>query len=435
MRAVDVVIKKREGETLSPAELKWFIDGYVDGTIADYQASAFLMATLLRGMTFQETAALTRAMIGSGETYDLSFLKGTIPVDKHSTGGVGDKVSLILAPLAAACGCVVPMVSGRGLGHTGGTLDKLEAIPGFQVNLGRDRFYRELEQLGVAMIGQSEKLVPADKKLYALRDVTGTVESVPLICASILSKKVASGAKALAMDVKCGSGAFMSDRRKALELAGELCKVGAELGLRIHALITNMEQPLGRFIGNSLELVEAIECLKGGGPKDLRELTIELAAEMLVLTNIETNLESARARSIDGLDSGRAFERFVLMVKAQHGDISVIEAPRTLDIAGHKEAIKAIQSGYVSAMNCREIGNAAVLLGAGRAKTTDAIDYGVGLEMHVTLGEKVTQGDALATIWHRNDDRLSLCRDRLAKAITISENPPAPIPLILDRIG
>jgi pyrimidine-nucleoside phosphorylase len=435
MRAVDLIIKKREGQTLTAAEIESFITGYIREEVADYQAAAFLMAAFLRGMSFEETAALTRAMMHSGETYDLEPLGLSRSVDKHSTGGVGDKVSLILAPLVAACGVPVPMVSGRGLGHTGGTLDKLESIPGFNVRLSRDRFYAQLQQTGVAMIGQSDNFVPADKKLYALRDVTGTVESVPLICASIMSKKVASGAQALVMDVKCGGGAFMPTLERARELAQGLCGVGQALGRPVRALITDMSQPLGRMIGNSLEVIESIDCLKGGGPADLRDLTLQLAAEMLVLGGKAAARKDGLAQAEQVLDSGAAWQKFREMVKLQGGDLKVVDDANLLDVSAERVDFQAPADGYVAAVDCRAIGNAAVVLGAGRAKTSDPVDYGVGIEMHARIGDAVTPGQPLLTIYHRNGRGLEDCKARLEKAFTFSQQAPPTVPLIMEQVA
>lgn len=430
MRAVDIIIKKRDGHTLSGAEIEFFLRQYLRDEIPDYQAAALLMAIFFRGMTFEETAELTRQMIFSGETYDLSSLDIPFPVDKHSTGGVGDKVSLPLAPLAAACGVAVPMVSGRGLGHTGGTLDKLESIPGFRVHLSREQYLRQLQRIGVVMAGQTDTFVPADKRLYALRDVTGTVESIPLICASIMSKKIASGAKALVMDVKTGSGAFMASLDKSLALAEGLIGVGKAMDRPVHALVTDMNQPLGRRIGNSLEVIESLACLKGGGPPDLRELTLRLTAEMLVLGGVESDREMAYHRCRDVLDSGRALEKFRELIEAQGGDPRVVDNEALLDLAPDEDVFSAPCSGYVAAMDCRAIGNAAVVLGAGRNTTTDSIDHGVGLEMLAKIGNPVKAGEPIVRIVHRKGRGLAECLARLQKAFQISEEPVEAPPLI-----
>jgi pyrimidine-nucleoside phosphorylase len=430
MRIVDVIIKKLEGGTLSQEEIAFFLKGYVRDEIADYQAAALLMAVFFRGMDAAETAALTREMMNSGAVYDLSGLNAGFPVDKHSTGGVGDKVSLALAPLAAACGVAVPMVSGRGLGHTGGTLDKLESIPGFDVRMDEAHYRRQLEEIGVVMAGQSDDFVPADKRLYALRDVTGTIESIPLICASIMSKKIASGARALVMDVKAGSGAFMATIDKARALAQGLIGVGNELGRPVHAFITDMSQPLGRMIGNSVEVIEAIDCLKGGGPADLREITLELTAEMLVLAGTAPGRDEALQQCHRALETGAALEKFRELVRAQGGNPAVADDPGILDIAPDTAEFRSDGDGFVAAMDCRGIGNAAMVLGAGRLKTTDPVDHGVGIEMLVRIGDKVSRGDAMARIFHRNGKGLEGCTTRLREAFQLSGKPVAVPPLI-----
>jgi pyrimidine-nucleoside phosphorylase len=435
MRAVDIIIKKRNGGVLSDAEIAFFITNYLRDEIPDYQTSALLMAIYFQGMTFEETAELTRQMILSGDVFDLSSLKYGFPVDKHSTGGVGDKISLPLAPLAAACGVAVPMVSGRGLGHTGGTLDKLESIPGFNVYLTREQFLSQLDRIGVVMAGQTDTFVPADKRLYALRDVTGTVESIPLICASIMSKKVASGAQALVMDVKTGSGAFMPTLEKSRALAQGLIGVGKAMNRPVHAMITDMNQPLGRKIGNSLEVIESIACLRGGGPTDVRELTLRLTAEMLVLAKVEDSAEKAYERCAKVLDSGKALEKFQELVEAQGGDPRVVENPGLLDLASDEAYFSAPQSGYLATVNCREIGNAAVVLGGGRNKTTDTIDHGVGLEMLAKIGNPVHAGEPIVRILHRKERGLDECLARLAGAFTFSEHPVTPPPLIYETLA
>lgn len=435
MRAIDIIIRKRDGHKLTHPEIKSFLQGYVSGHTADYQAAALLMAIFFRGMEPDETAALTEAMMCSGDTYDLDSLGLGQTVDKHSTGGVGDKVSLILAPLVAACGVAVPMVSGRGLGHTGGTLDKLESIPGFNIHLPRERFYEQLQRLGVAMIGQSDNFVPADKRLYALRDVTGTVESIPLICASIMSKKVASGAHSLVMDVKVGTGAFMQTHERARELAEGLIGVGAALDRPVRALLTDMNQPLGRMVGNSMEVVECIDCLRGGGPGDLREITLELAAEMIVLGGKTTDHNSALQLAAQVLDSGTALKRFRELVAAQGGSVASVDDPTRLDLAPETDVVTAPKAGYVSTINSREIGNAAVVLGAGRARTEDTIDPGVGLEILARIGDPIEAGQPLVRIRHRAERGLLDCRLRILSSFAITEEPATPLPLIYERLA
>ncbi|PKO19579.1 thymidine phosphorylase [candidate division BRC1 bacterium HGW-BRC1-1] len=444
MRPTDVIIRKRDGHPLSGEEIAAFVKGLGSGDWADYQTAALLMAIFLQGMNFDETAALTREMMESGETYDLTGVAsgGRRPVDKHSTGGVGDKVSLALAPLAAACGLTVPMVSGRGLGHTGGTLDKLEAIPGFQVRLSTPDFLKQLSRLGVAMIGQSDTFVPADKKLYSLRDVTGTVESIPLICASILSKKAASGAAALLMDVKTGSGAFMATVEQARELAKGLAGVGAALGRPVRAMITDMSQPLGRAVGNANETREAIECLRGAGPDDLRTLVVEQVAEMILLAEptreagpaAPQDLEKARATATEALDSGKALEKFAAMIEAQGGDARVTEDIELLELASDREMFAASREGVVASVDSRAVGNAALSLGAGRVRASDDVDHAVGLQMCVRIGDRVEAGAPLVEIIHRGGRGLEDCRARLQRAFVIGDESVSPPELILERL-
>lgn len=438
MRAVDVIIRKRDGAKLSREEIASFLRGYLRNEVADYQAAALLMAIFLRGMDFEETAALTDEMMRSGELYDLGGLGLGRTVDKHSTGGVGDKVSLVLAPLVAACGVAVPMVSGRGLGHTGGTLDKLESIPGFQVRLDQERFKRQLCAIGVAMIGQSDAFVPADKRLYALRDVTGTIESIPLICASIMSKKVASGAQALVMDVKVGSGAFMPTLERARELAENLIGVGRALDRPVRALLTDMEQPLGVMIGNSLEVIESIECLRDEGPADLRELTLELAAEMILLAQDKQGQEERREayeQAQRALRSGQAWEKFREMVKWQGGDVGAVDDPSWLDVSREIREFASPEGGYIAGMDCRALGNAAMVLGAGRLKASDTIDPGVGLKMLVRIGDRVEAGQPLLRIYQRQGRGIEHCCALLSKAFRFSETPVESPALIKERIG
>lgn len=434
MRFVDIIIRKRDGATLTDEEIAYAIQAYLRDEAADYQMAALLMAIFFQGMTPAETAALTREMISSGEVYDLSSLNIPFPVDKHSTGGVGDKVSLPLAPLAAACGVAVPMVSGRGLGHTGGTLDKLESIPGFNVRLTREQYFRQLEKIGVVMAGQSDTFVPADKRLYALRDVTGTVESIPLICASIMSKKIASGARALVMDVKTGSGAFMKTLDDSRALAQGLIGVGKEMQRPVHAFITDMNQPLGRKIGNSLEVLESLECLRGEGPSDLREITLRLTAEMLILGGVEQTEEAAFARCVRAIKNGSALTKFRELVEAQGGDPRIVDDPSRLEVAPDVAVLEAETAGYLAATDCRAIGNAAVVLGAGRNKMTDSIDHGVGLEMLVKIGDRIEPKQPLVRIIHRGGKGLDECLARLRKAFVIQSEPVAAPPLIYERL-
>lgn len=414
--APEVIAKKRDGKELSASEIRGLIEGLQSGEVADYQATAFLMAVYFRGMTLDETVALTQAMLDSGERYDLGAIPGH-KSDKHSTGGVGDKVSLILAPLAAACGLKVPMMSGRGLGHSGGTLDKLESIPGFNVKLNKDQFSRVLKDVGCAMIGQSDSIAPADKKLYALRDVTGTVECVPLIVASILSKKLAEGTESLVLDVKTGSGAFMKTRERSKLLAKTLAEVAKKLKLPTRALITDMNQPLGYAVGNALEVRECIEILKRGsgadlntsetegptaGSADLRELTLVLCAQMLEVSGLVKSHAGARKLAQDKLNDGSAWTHFQKLVAAQGGSLKAIENLSLLPAADRRVVIKAKKRGYVVAMNTERIGRLCVDLGGGRKKVTDAVDPGVGIVFHKKLGSKISAGEPLATLHVRD---------------------------------
>lgn len=433
MRAVDLIARKRNGGELDRGEIEFLIEGYVKGEIPDYQISAFLMAVYFKGMTFAETAALTRSMMNSGDTFDLSDVPG-IKVDKHSTGGVGDKVSLILAPMVASAGLPVPMVSGRGLGHTGGTLDKLESIPGFQTRMDEKRFREQIKKIGVAIIGQTDNFVPADKKLYALRDVTATVESIPLISGSIVSKKVASGADAFVFDVKSGSGAFMDTEEKAMALAGSLIGVMRELGKKSLALITDMNQPLGCAIGNTLEIIETIETLKGRGPADLTELCIELGVRMLLLGEKASSPEEARSLLEKQLSSGAALAKFREILIEQGGDTAICEDYSIMDLSPNKSDFTASSQGYIAGFDTREIGNACMVLGAGRAKVEDNVDYGVGFMCHKKIGDSVSNGEPIFTIYYRNDKSLDEAMRRLKKSITISETPAPPVKLIKEEI-
>src|SRR5437764_1367733 len=373
MRIVDLIRKKRDGHELANSEIEFIVKGYTAGDFPDYQMSAWLMAVLLRGMTRAEIAALTEAMLNSGEVLEWSSLAGA-KVDKHSTGGVGDKTSLIIAPIAAAAGVPVPMISGRGLGHTGGTLDKLEAIPGFNVNLSAAEMLEVLRACGCCLIGQTSSIVPADKKMYALRDVTGTVESPALICASIMSKKLAEGIDALVLDVKTGSGAFMKKKEDAVHLAELMVETGQQMGKRVAALITDMDQPLGRTVGNSLEVLECVEVLQGGGPSDLVDLSRDLAAWMIYLGGSSSNVEEARKLSASLIADGKAFKKFCELTRLQGGDERALENPSLLPRAKNQEEILSSQNGYVSRMDCEKVGVASLVLGGGREKKEDTID-------------------------------------------------------------
>ncbi len=434
MRAVDVIAKKRDGLALDAAEIEFMVDGTVSGNVPDYQAAAWLMAIYLRGMTPAETAVLTERMRTSGDVFDLASVPG-VKVDKHSTGGVGDKVSLILAPLVAAAGIPVPMVSGRGLGHSGGTLDKLEAIPGFDVFRTEAEFRHQVEAIGCAIIGQTENFVPADKRLYALRDVVACVESIPLITASIMSKKLASGADALVMDVKSGSGAFMQTDEDARALGESLVQTGAAMNRPVSAIITDMSQPLGRAVGNALETAEAIECLQAKGPADLREITLVLGAEMLCLGGVEQDAEAARARLEGLLDGGEALEKFRAMLQAQGGDPNVADDPALLTAAPQVTPLRAAHAGFVTQFDTAAVGRASNLLGAGRERSEDAIDHTVGLIVQRRIGDEVAVGDAIIEIHHREDDgRLERCEAVLRDAVTVGEIGVESPPLIHSRL-
>ena len=433
-RAIDVIRKKRDGVELSSAEIEGLVSAYTAGQIPDYQVSAWLMAVVLRGMTRPETAALTDAMLHSGEVLDLSSLPAK-KIDKHSTGGVGDKTSLVLAPLAAAAGVAVPMISGRGLGHTGGTLDKLEAIPGFNVNLPVAEFRRVLEVCGCCMIGQTAEIAPADRKLYALRDVTGTVESPYLICASIMSKKLAEGIDALLLDVKTGSGAFMKSEKDAAFLAELMVETGERMGKHTVALITDMDQPLGNMIGNALEVVECVDILRGAGPADLRELCLELAGWMLHLGGISKTVAEGKQQSKQLISSGRALERFRQMVELQGGDPRVIDDYKRLPQARHTLEVKSVQAGCIASMQCEQIGTACVILGGGREEKEDSVDPAVGIVLHKKVGDRVSAGEPLATIYYNVEDRAVRAKQRIESSIEFSDVAPVKRPLVHQVIG
>ena len=434
MRAVDLIVKKREGQPLTEEEISFLIQGYVEGGIPVYQMSSFAMAVFFKGMSFEETGYLTRAMIDSGQVIDLSGI-GAPLVDKHSTGGVGDKVSLILAPLAAACGCTVPMMSGRALGHTGGTLDKLESIPGYRTDLSVQRFTELLKRTGFAMTGQSEHIVPADRKLYALRDVTGTVESIPLITASIMSKKFAEGAASLVFDVKCGSGAFMKNLDQARALAVSLVRTGTGLGRRIRAVLSDMDQPLGLMVGNFLEVREVVEVLRGGGPKDLLDLTIRLTAHMLVLADLQADIPQAEAECRRKLKDGSAWEKFIENVALQGGDTKAVEKEDGGPRASLIEPSFAPKSGVLQRVDAYKIGIAAGLLGASREKKEDEVLPDVGIELKKIQGDAVQAGEALCLIHGRNSKSVSRARSYVEAAYSIGEEETAPRDRILEEIG
>jgi pyrimidine-nucleoside phosphorylase/thymidine phosphorylase len=425
-----LIARKRDGHRLSTPEIEAFIAGVSNEDIPDYQVAAMLMAVVWRGLDGRELSSWTRAMIASGDRLHLRRPRGLRLVDKHSTGGVGDKVTLCLAPLVAACGVPTPMLAGRGLGHTGGTLDKLSAIPGWTHTLSPAAFQRVLARVGFVIAGQSQRLVPADRRLYALRDATGTVPSIPLIASSILSKKVAGGADALVLDVKIGRGAFLPDRGATRRLAQTLVGLGRRLGLRTIALLTAMDQPLGREVGNANELGEALEILRGGGPPDTRALTVRLGAEMLVLGRVARDLRDGRKRIEAAIASGAGWERLVQGIALQGGDTAVLEHPERLPRARHQHVVRASRTGYVTRLDARAVGEAATVLGAGRARKEDAIDVAVGITLHAKQGARVARGEGLATLWYTERARLQRALPVLTGAYALGTSRPRPQPLV-----
>ena len=434
MTPAQIVRRKRDGEELAEREIRDFFGGYARGDVEEYQMSAFLMAVFFRGMSAAELAVLVDVMIDSGAVADLSSVPGT-KVDKHSTGGVGDKVSVVLAPLVAALGVPVPMMSGRGLGHTGGTLDKLETIPGFRTDLTLAEYRAQLERIGCVLIGQTSEIAPLDRRLYALRDVTGTVESVPLIASSIMSKKIAEGIDALVLDVKLGNGAFLPGRRRAAELARTMIAIGAAHRKRVVALLTAMDRPLGYAVGNALELEECVLALRGGGPADLRELTLTLAAEMLVLGGRAASIQRGRADAAAALDDGRALAKMRAVIEAQGGNSAVLDDPAILPQAPVRRVITAEQTGTVLQMDVRAIGEAAVALGAGRRVLHDSIDPGAGFHITVKPGEAVTAGEPIATVYGATAAATEAAGRALLSAIVIGEGEVDALPLIAARLG
>ncbi len=431
MRAVDIIVKKRDKGELSREEIEYFIRGFVRDQITDYQASAWLMAILLNGMTPRETTDLTLAMVNSGDVLDLS---GVVPiaVDKHSSGGVGDKTSLVVLPIVAACGLPVGKMSGRGLGFSGGTLDKMESIPGFRVDLSTDEFKRQLKEKGIVLTGQSKDLAPADGKLYALRDVTGTVPSIPLIASSIMSKKIAGGAQAIVLDVKVGQGAFMETLDRAHDLADLMVRIGDLAGRKVVCLLSDMNQPLGNAVGNALEVKEAIESLKGGGPEDFREHCLHVSSHMLKIAGRSNDLNEGRRMAERAIVDGSALGKFRTLVQAQGGDVSYVDQPEKLPAASLVEDVKSPRSGWLAQVGARGIGEASVALGAGRASKSDAIDHAVGFVIHHKVGDRVQAGERLFTI-HANDaTKASEARERVLAVHVFSDKQVAPLPLFYE---
>ncbi|MFL6438405.1 MAG: thymidine phosphorylase [Terriglobales bacterium] len=433
MRIVDLIRKKRDGHELTHEEIQFIVAGYARAQFPDYQMSAWLMAVLLRGMSGPEIATLTEAMLHSGVTLDWSDLPGK-KVDKHSTGGVGDKTSLILAPIVAAGGLLVPMISGRGLGHTGGTLDKLESIPGFSVNLAPEKMREVLRKCGMVLVGQTDQIVPADKKMYALRDVTGTVESPALICASIMSKKIAEGIDALVLDVKTGSGAFMKKEADAVGLAELMVDTGVRMGKRMVALITDMDQPLGMYVGNALEVMECVEVLKGDGPSDLRDLSIELSAWMFYLGDRSGSVEEGRKLARKTIADGSAFEKFCEVAQLQGGDPQTLRNTKKLPQARNHREVRSRQSGYVEQINCEQVGVSSLALGGGREKKEDAIDPAVGILLRKKLGDAVAANESICVLHYNSDARLSEAESLIYSAYQIGTTPAAAPAKLIRRV-
>lgn len=432
MNPVEIIIRKRNRIALTEEEIKFFVNGYLSGEIPDYQMSAFLMSVYFNGMSDEETVALTRTMLFSGEVLDLSHIDG-LKVDKHSTGGVGDKTSLVIAPIAAAAGVIVPMISGRALGHTGGTLDKLESIPGFRTDLSKDEFIKTLEKIGVCLIGQTKEIAPADKKIYALRDVTGTVESIPLICASIMSKKLAEGINGLVLDVKTGSGAFMKTLKDSEILAVNLKNISEAFGVKTIAYITNMNQPLGNYVGNWLEVYESVEILKNKVHNELTELCHLLAGTMIYLGGKASSLDEGYSISKQMIESGRAYQKFLEIVEAQNGEVTFIENTEKYAEPKFKFVVKSNRNGFVSRMNTFEIGMLGIELGAGRVKYTDTIDPKAGFIFYKKIGDEIKIGDVIAEI-RTDKDQQNYFTQKLLKAIDITDTKPDDEPLVYKTI-
>ena len=431
MRAVDIIIRKRDRGELTREEIRFFVDGIAAGSIPDYQAAAWAMAVLLNGMTLRETTDLTLAMAQSGETLDLSGVV-KIAVDKHSTGGVGDKTSLVVLPAVAACGLPVGKMSGRGLGFSGGTLDKMESIPGYRVDLSTEEFERQLKEIGLVLCGQSKDLAPADGKLYALRDVTGTVQSIPLIASSVMSKKIAGGAQAIVLDVKVGNGAFMSNLKDARMLADLMVKIGELAGRKVVALLSDMNQPLGCAVGNALEVREAIDTLRGGGPDDFREHCLRVAVRMLALGEVAADEQAGRALAEQSLADGSALAKFRQLVGAQGGDVSYVDDPAKLPRAALVEVVNAPRSGSLSQVQARAVGEASVALGAGRAQKGDPVDHAVGFVIHHKVGDRVEKGEPLFTVHASDQKRLDAAIASVLAAHVIVDHPVPPLPLFYE---
>jgi pyrimidine-nucleoside phosphorylase len=434
MHATDIIAKKRDGNELSREEIEFFVQGYAQGQIPDYQAASWLMAVYLRGMSDRETLDLTMAMAHSGDMLDLDDI-APITVDKHSTGGVGDKVSLIVAPLVAACGLPVAKMTGRGLGFTGGTVDKLESIPGYRTDLSDAEFKAQIAKIGVVLTGQSVDLAPADRRLYALRDVTGTINSIPLIVSSIMSKKIAAGADAIVLDVKVGHGAFMKTLEDAEVLAEAMVRLGTHAGRRVVALISDMNQPLGWAVGNALEVKEAISLLHEGGPADLREHCLVVASEMLVLSGKVTNTSEGLTLALETLSSGAAWQKFKELIEAQGGDVRTIEEPERLPQARLVEPVPAPRSGYLAELNAVEVGTAVVEMGGGREEKGDPVDHSVGVVVHYKVGDLVQKGTPLFTVHAINEEKLAAARERVLAAHTFSDMPVQRLPIFYKRVA
>jgi pyrimidine-nucleoside phosphorylase len=434
MRTVDLIQRKRDGEELAPEEIEFLVEGYTNGDIPDYQMSSFLMAVFFSGMSDREVSRLTECMLRSGDTVDLSSIPG-VKVDKHSTGGVGDKTSFIVAPLAAAAGVVVPMMSGRALGHTGGTLDKLESIPGFRTSLTAEEFEKQLSELGLCFIGQTDRLAPADRKLYALRDVTATVESIPLIASSIMSKKLAEGVDALVLDVKVGSGAFMKKQVEARRLAQMMVGIGRRMDKRVQAVITDMSQPLGYAVGNALEVMEASQTLQNAGPNDLTKLSIELAARMIYLGKKAATLDEARRLAEEKLVDGSGYRKFKQVVAAQGGNPQALDKFELLPNATGMREVASPRGGYVSSIDAEDIGSASNMIGAGRDKKEDTIDPAVGIILEVKAGEKVDAGSVLCRLYYTKEERVEEAAEMVEDAFRISAQKPDERELILEVVG